>query len=79
MIFKLVRHESDVLPLGKEVWGHGFTVPVRERDAGHGAQRMCPDAGQASARRHVTGVWGLAGELSHSRTFLLLRVPHTPS
>lgn len=62
MIFLPARHGSDVLPLGKEVWEYGFTTPehygceVGEWDVGHGGQKMCSDAGQPSARKHVKGV-----------------------
>ena len=48
---------------------------VGEWDVGHCGQKIGTDAGQPSARKHVRGVRGLAGELSpRSHTFLLLRL-----
>lgn len=49
---------------------------VGEWDAGHCDQRLCSNAGQPSPRKLRAGVWGLVGT---SHTFLLLRLPDTPS
>lgn len=41
LVLQLATYESDVLPLGKEVWEHGFTTPdrygLRGGRVGHGS------------------------------------------
>ena len=82
LVFQLARHETDVLPLGKEVWAHEFTsltimgYKVGEWELGHCGQRVCVcDVRQHSAGNHEREAWELVGELSPDpHTFLLLRL-----
>ena len=80
--FQLARHESDVLPLGKEVWEHesaSLTVmgyKVGEWKLGHCGQRVyVRDVRQPSAGNHEREAWELIGELSrYPHTFLLFQL-----